>query len=91
LNKPALKSGPTNSQLVDNREMKMKVVFEFTDEERSQAEDAFRGTEYKIALHQTRELIRGTLKYQQLTKPQREIILEFQKQFQEVVSDLPLD
>jgi len=36
-------------------------------------------------------LIRGTLKYQQLTKPQREIILEFQKQFQEVVSDLPLD
>ena len=89
--RPALKFGQTNSQLVDNREMKMKVVFEFTDEERSQAEDAFRGTEYKIALHQTRELIQGMLKYQRLTKPQREIILEFQKQFQEVVSDLPLD
>lgn len=71
--------------------MKMKVVFEFTDEERSQAEDAFRGTEYKIALHQTRELIRGTLKYQQLTKPQRDVVSELQKQFNEIISDLPLD
>ena len=26
----------------------MKVVFEFTDEERSQAEDAFRGTDREV-------------------------------------------
>jgi hypothetical protein len=71
--------------------MKMKVVFEFTDEERSQAEDAFRGTEYKIALYQTRELIQGTLKYQRLTKPQRDIVIELQKQFHGIISDLSLD
>ena len=69
----------------------MKVVFEFTDEERSQAEDAFRGTEYRVALHQIRELIRGTIKYQHFTQPQREVVLELQKQFHEIVSDLPLD
>ena len=69
----------------------MKVVFEFTDEERTQAEDAFRGTEYRVALYRTRELLRNTLKYNELTKAQRATVMDIQKQFTELTSDLPLD
>lgn len=71
--------------------MKMKVVFEFTDEERSQAEDAFRGTEYRLALYKTRELLRNTLKFAELNKTQRATIIDIQKQFLEITSDLSLD
>ena len=69
----------------------MKVVLEFTDEERWQAEDAFHGSNYKAALIQTRELLRGTIKYKQLSEETEDAMLNLQKEFFEIIGDLPLD
>lgn len=71
--------------------MKMKVIFEFTDEERSQAEDAFRGTEYRAALCKIKWLLHNKLKFVELNKTQRATIMDIQKQFLEITSDLSLD
>ena len=71
--------------------MKMKVVFEFTDEERSQAEDAFRGTEYRAALCKIKWLLHNKLKFGELNKTQRATVVELQQQFLEITSDLSID
>ena len=71
--------------------MKMKVVLEFTDEERTQAEYAFYGADYRAALYRTKWILINTLKYGELTKAQRATVMDIQKQFTELTSDLPLD
>lgn len=69
----------------------MKVILEFTDDERQQAEDAFHGTSYKVALVTIREKIRGTLKWAQLTKEQQDAWEEIRKDFYEITSHLDLE
>lgn len=71
--------------------MKMKVVLEFTDEEREHAEAAFNGWQYKAALIQVKELLRGTLKYKQMTEEQEDALLKFQSEFFEIIGDLNLE
>ena len=69
----------------------MKVVFEFTDEERSQAEDAFRGTEYRAALYRTKFLFEDKIKKGSLTTAQRTAVMSVYKLFLEITADLPLE
>lgn len=69
----------------------MKVILEFTDEERSQAEDAFRGTEYKIALITLRENIRRSIKWKEMSTEEHKAWEEINKIFYEITADLSLE
>ena len=56
----------------------MKIVLEFTDEERQLAEHAFKGTQYYAALCDIREHLRSKLKYGNLTETQYDVLSDVQ-------------
>ena len=69
----------------------MKVILEFNEDERQQAEDAFRGTSYKVALYSIRELIHRTLKWREMSDEERLAWEAIRKDFYEITSSLDLD
>jgi hypothetical protein len=58
--------------------MSVKIVLEFTDEERQLAEHAFKGVEYYAALCAIREHLRSKLKYGNLTETQYDVLSDVQ-------------
>jgi hypothetical protein len=68
--------------------MSVKIVLEFTDEERQLAEHAFKGIEYYSALHDIREHLRSKLKYGNLTETQYDVVSDIQVFLREVTEGL---
>ena len=66
----------------------MKIVLEFTDEERQLAEHAFKGIEYYSALHDIREHLRSKLKYGNLTESQYDVLSDVQVCLRDVTEGL---
>ena len=66
----------------------MKIVLEFTDEERQLAEHAFKGVEYYAALHDVREHLRSKLKYGNLTESQYDVLSDVQVCLRDVTEGL---
>ena len=56
----------------------MKIVLEFTDEQRYEAEHAFKGMQYYTALRDIQEHIRSKLKYGNLTEAQYDALSDVQ-------------
>lgn len=66
----------------------MKIVLEFTDEERQEAEHAFKGIQYYTALCSIREHLRSKLKYGTLTESQYDVLSDVQVFLRDVTDGL---
>ena len=66
----------------------MKIVLEFTDEERQLAEHAFKGIQYYAALCTIREHLRSKLKHGNLTETQYDVVSDIQVFLREVTEGL---
>ena len=51
----------------------MKIILEFNDDEIKQAEQAYRGADYAMAIEDFRNLLREKIKYSDLTEEQAKV------------------
>ena len=70
--------------------MTVKLILEFTEEERQQFEMAYRGVQYYSALTQIREHLRQKLKYGDLSETEAATYEKLQGFFFEVTDGLDL-
>ncbi len=70
--------------------MTVKLVLEFTEEEREAFEMAYRGPQYRTALTDIREFVRQKLKYSELTPAQTDAYEELQRVLFEATEGLDL-
>lgn len=51
----------------------MKIILEFNDDEVKQAEQAYRGADYAMAVEDFRNLLRDKIKYSDLTEEESKV------------------
>ena len=70
--------------------MTVKLILEFTEEEREAFEVAYRGWQYRAALTDVREFIRQKLKYSELNPAQTHAYEAVQRALFEATEELDL-
>lgn len=70
--------------------MKVKLILEFTEEEREAFEMAYRGPEYRAALSEVKNFLRQKLKYSELNPAQTDAYEAVQRVLFDVTGELDL-